>query len=942
MTDYKSTLNLPHTNFSMKGNLSEKEPTILKKWEKNNVYNTIRKNKKNKKKFFLHDGPPYANGNIHIGHAANKILKDIIIKSKNMSGFDAPYTPSWDCHGLPIEHKIEKMNQKDEINNITTNTFRNQCRKYADTQVNHQKKEFTRLGVLGDWNNAYLTMNFKNEAHIMNTFAKMIKLGYIYRDFKPVNWCISCCSALAEAEVEYDLKSSISTFVKFKTTNNKIIKKIFNVTNLNNYITPYIVIWTTTPWSLPANRAIALNPNLCYQLIQTPEQTLILAKELVQTTMQKCKIKRWNVLGTTSGKLLENTQFIHPFLNIKIPIILSQHATLELGTGAVHIASEFGNDDYEVSKKYKINVTQTIDGNGNFIADVHPKLNGINIFKSIKIIIELLKNNNALLKYENFTHTYPHCWRHKTPIISRATQQWFIDMNHNNLKKSCIKQIQKVKWLPNWGKEKMINLISHRPDWCISRQRTWGVPIPIFFHKETGKLHPKLFSIIDHVINSVKEKGIQAWFDLDQDTLLGNESNQYVKVTDILDIWFESGSIMLSDVYKKDITHHDHISDLYIEGSDQHRGWFMSSLIISTAINATPPYRTVITHGFIVDREGKKMSKSIGNTIHPDDIIKKLGADILRLWIASTNYFKEIIISDNILKQTSDIYRKIRNTTRFLIANLYDFNYEQDMISSKNMIMLDRWIIGKTFEVQNKIIHSYNSYDFHDVIKHITCFCSIEMSSFYLDIIKDRQYLTKPNSVARRSGQSAMHLILNSLVRWIAPILSFTADEIWDHLPGKKSKSIFTEEWFDQLFYLNDSYIMNNQYWNELLIIKNEINKALDHARKNKILGNSLESSITLYVDNSLKEKLKLLKNELKFLFLTSQVKIKNYSFAPNHSIKSALIKHFKIHVSKINGRKCTRCWHIITNIEDINENLKICKRCILNISGSGETRKFL
>ncbi|XBC38313.1 MAG: isoleucine--tRNA ligase [Buchnera aphidicola (Floraphis meitanensis)] len=938
MTDYKSTLNLPNTNFSMKGNLSKKEPEILKKWIKNNIYEIIRTTKKSNKKFFLHDGPPYANGNIHIGHAVNKILKDIIIKSKNMSGFDAPYTPCWDCHGLPIEHKIEKINKKSKKNK-TLQSFQKQCREFANNQVNKQKNEFIRLGILGDWNNAYLTMNFKNEANIMTTLTKMIKLGYVYKDFKPINWCISCCSALAEAEIEYHLKSSISTFVTFKSSNKKIIKKIFNITNLNDDVN--LLIWTTTPWSLPASKAITLNPNLYYQLIQTKNQVFILAKELVQKTMRKFKIQKWNILNTILGKLLEHTQFTHPFLNIDIPVILSEHVTLDLGTGAVHTAPEFGNDDYNVSKKYGINATKTIDRNGNYITGIHSKLNGINILKSTKIIIELLKKNNSLIKTETINHSYPHCWRHKTPIISRATQQWFINMNHKNLRKNCIEQIQRVKWMPKWGKEKMIDMISNRPDWCISRQRTWGVPIPIFFHKNTGKLHPKLFSIINNIIKDVKKNGVQAWFDIDKKLLLGNESNEYTKVTDILDIWFESGSIMLSNIYNKKFNHND-ISDIYIEGSDQHRGWFMSSLIISTAINSTSPYHGVITHGFTVDKNGKKMSKSIGNAIHPNDIIKKFGADILRLWVASTDYCKEITISENILKQTSDIYRKIRNTARFLLANLYDFNPKNEIVSSKNMIILDQWAVGKALETQNKIINSYNNYNFHDVMKHIMYFCSIEMSSFYLDIIKDRQYLIKPNHISRKSCQSAIYLILNALIKWITPILSFTADELWNYIPGKKNEFVFTEEWFNQLFYLNDDNIMNNQYWNELLIIRNEVNKILDDIRKNQKLGNSLESSITLYVNNNIRKKLELLQDELKFLFLTSEIQIKNYSSAPNYAIKSKSIKYLKIYVTKINGEKCMRCWHIIPNIKNIDTKLKLCKRCISNITGQGEIRKFL
>ncbi|XBC40879.1 MAG: isoleucine--tRNA ligase [Buchnera aphidicola (Nurudea yanoniella)] len=936
MTNYKSTLNLPHTNFSMKGNLSKKEIEILKKWKENNIYEIIRKTKQKKEKFFLHDGPPYANGNIHIGHAVNKILKDIIIKSKNMSGYNAPYTPSWDCHGLPIEHKIETINSKSK-NKRNFSSFRNQCREYANQQVKNQKQEFIRLGILGDWEHAYLTMNFKNEARILKVFSKMIKLGYVYRDFKPVNWCTDCKSALAEAEVEYYPKSSVSAYIKFQALNDDIIKKIFKVSNLNYKI--YIIIWTTTLWSLPANKAIALNPNFNYQLIETQKQILILSEKLTKKNLKKFGIKNWTILSTISGKLLENTKFLHPFLNINVPIVLSKHVTLDLGTGAVHIAPEFGMDDYKISKKYKISITKTIDGNGNYISEIHPKLNGINLVNSSKIIKKLL--DKYLIKTEILTHNYPHCWRHRTPIIFRATQQWFIAMDHKNLRNNCIEQIKKVQWIPSWSKDNMINMISNRPDWCISRQRSWGVPITIFFHEKTGKLHPKLLFIIKSVIKDVKKNGIQSWFDINSKNLLGKESKDYIKTEDILDIWFESGSIMISDIYDEKI-HNKNISDIYIEGSDQHRGWFMSSLIISTAINSISPYRTVITHGFAVDEKGKKMSKSIGNTIHPNYVIKKYGADILRLWVASTDYSKDLSISDIILKQISDTYRKIRNTARFLLSNLYDFCPKTEIISSKNMLILDRWAINKTLETQKKIIKNYENYNFHDVVKNITYFCSIEMSSFYLDIIKDRQYLTNSKNIARKSCQTTMYLILHALVRWITPILSFTADELWDHLPGKKEDFVFTEEWFKKLFYLKKEEKMNNQFWNTLIAIKTEVNKILDNARKYKKIGNSLESLVILYIDEDIQNMLKLLKNELKFLFLVSKIQIKNYYSAPHYATKSKFVKHLKIYVEKINGIKCMRCWHIISKKEDIDNKLKICKRCVSNVKGPGENRRFL
>lgn len=607
MKNYKETLNLPYTDFPMRGHLLKKEPHILKIWNENDIYFLIKEKKSGNNKFFLQDGPPYANGHIHIGHAVNKILKDIIIKSKTLSGFDVYYTPSWDCHGLPIEHKIEK-NINNQNNIITKKEFRIKCRNYAQMQVNNQKSEFVRLGIFGDWKNSYLTMNFKNEANIIRSLMKMIKKGYIYKDFKPVHWCTSCRSALAEAEVEYYEKMSISVLVKLQLTQKSTISflsLILNNTIPVNIQKIYLTIWTTTPWTLPASQAITLHPDFEYQIVQIENYCLIISKTLVRKTMKKIGITTWKILKTISGTKFLTLKVYHPFLNITIPIILATHVTQELGTGAVHTAPEFGQDDYLACKKNNIHPTKTINGRGYFLQNIHPELNGINIFKSTSIIIKLLKENNTLLHNEKFVHSYPHCWRHKTPVISRATQQWFINIDHNDLRNRCIKYIQKVHWIPNWSKNRMIDMITCRPDWCISRQRTWGVPIPIFVHKKTGKLHPDTFIISEKILKKIEKYGIQAWFDIKIDSILGNESGQYNKIEDIIDVWFESGSMQLSNIYKEE-KQHNNISDLYIEGLDQHRGWFMSSLIISSAINYQAPYKTVITHSFVVDENKKK------------------------------------------------------------------------------------------------------------------------------------------------------------------------------------------------------------------------------------------------------------------------------------------------------------------------------------------------
>ncbi|HXK00313.1 MAG TPA: isoleucine--tRNA ligase, partial [Buchnera sp. (in: enterobacteria)] len=834
MNNYKFTLNLPITPFSMKGNLSKKEPSTIKKWKNDNLYQLIRITKKGKKKFFLHDGPPYANGNIHLGHAVNKILKDIIIKSKNMSGFDAPYTPAWDCHGLPIEHKVEKIIGKPG-EKVSYKEFRLYCRKYAEKQVKKQKKDFIRLGILGNWENSYLTMDFKNEANVIRSFSKIIKNGYIYKDFRPVHWCLNCSSSLAEAEVEYFNKKSDSIIFMLQTINVNLIKEIFN---LNTTLKKYnILLWTTTPWSLPACRAITLHPDFDYQLIETKDNTIIIAKNLVKKTMQKIGILKWKIIGTVIGKKLEYLEFSHPFLNFNVPIILAQHVTEDIGTGAVHTAPDYGQDDYNVSKKYRIQLTNIIDSKGYFKKNIHPELNNLNIFQSNNTIIQILHKKKILLYKSNILHSYPHCWRHKTPIISKATPQWFFKIDHINLRKKSIKEIQNVTWVPNWGKTRMESMIANRPDWCISRQRTWGIPITLFIHKKTGDLHPNTIFLIEKIAKKIELEGIQIWWDLKlTDLIETNNADQYKKILDVLDVWFESGSIQISKIYTDDKIINNQ-ANLYLEGSDQYRGWFMSSLILSMAISEKSPYHEIVTHGFTVDDNKRKMSKSIGNTISPISIVETLGADILRLWVASTDYSKDMFISREILQQSSDYYRKIRNTARFLLANLNKFNPKKDFINFENMIHLDQWAVSKTLETQKNIIYLYNNYKFHELIKTLIHFCSIEMSSFYLDIIKDRLYTTKYKSHSRKSGQTAIYLILQAFIRWIAPILSFTADEIWQYLPGKHNKYVFTEEWFSNLFDLDDNQLFNHQYWNELIMIKNEVNHVLEQARLNKKIG---------------------------------------------------------------------------------------------------------
>ncbi|CAL1329245.1 isoleucine--tRNA ligase [Candidatus Providencia siddallii] len=936
MSDYKDTLNLPKTNFEMRANLVKHEPEILEYWYKNKLYQKIRESKLGKKMFILHDGPPYANGNIHIGHSVNKILKDIIIKSKGLNGYDSPYIPGWDCHGLPIEHKIEQYLKKNK-KHISDTEFRIKCREYAQFQIEKQKKDFIRLGVLGDWNKPYYTMNFKVEADTIRVLGKIIKNNNLVKKFKPVYWCTECKSSLAEAEVEYHKNISPAIYVRFEALNSDEICKKFGFI-CNKSIS--IIIWTTTPWTLPANRAISINPKAQYSLIDVDNELIILASDLVIDLMKTIGKKNWTIHGICNGNELELFYFKHPFMNFNVPIILSNHVVLNVGTGAVHTAPDHGQEDYIVASKYKLKLANLIDSNGCFLFNIHPLLNGIFIFKSNDIIIKIL-NEKQCLFYKNYiTHKVPFCWRHKTLVIFRATKQWFICMNKNNLRKQLLNEINYVKWIPSTGFLQIKSMLENRPDWCISRQRIWGTPITLFVHKKTGKLHPRTLELIEDIANKVENNGIQAWWDLNIKDILGNEANSYEKIQDTLDVWFDSGSTYFTVIDNR-LEYHGNSVDLYLEGLDQHRGWFMSSLILSVITKKKHPYNQVLTHGFVVDGQNRKMSKSIGNTISPKDIINKFGADILRLWVACSNYNNDIAISDEILKGVIDSYRHIRNTARFLLANLNDFNPEINIVKPKNMISIDYWAVGQAFKTQKKIIKSYNKYDFFSVIKHITHFCSIKMSSFYLDIIKDRKYTTKSNSLNCYSCQSALFHIIESLVRWISPILSFTSDEIWKKLPGKRSKFVFTEEWYDGLFCLNNSIEMNDNFWKKILIIKTEVNKILEQARRNKYIKSSLETSLILYADNDIFKKLNMLRDELHFVFMTSQIKILNINESPNDAKNSGL-NGLKIICNKAEGKKCNRCWHYTKDISINLQQKDICNRCISNIFGDGEVRKFV
>ncbi|MDK1704762.1 isoleucine--tRNA ligase [Serratia rubidaea] len=937
MSDYKNTLNLPETGFPMRGDLAKREPGMLQRWYEQDLYGIIRAAKKGKKTFILHDGPPYANGNIHIGHSVNKILKDIIIKSKGMAGYDSPYVPGWDCHGLPIELKVEQLYGKPG-EKLSAAEFRQKCREYAKEQVEGQKKDFIRLGVLGDWDRPYLTMDFKTEANIIRALGKIIDNGHLLKGAKPVHWCTDCGSSLAEAEVEYYDKTSPSIDVTFHASDAAAVAAKFGVSNFSGAIS--LVIWTTTPWTLPANRAISLNPEFTYQLVQVDGQSLILAEDLVTSVMKRAGITDWTVLGSCKGADLELLRFQHPFMGFDVPAIMGDHVTLDAGTGAVHTAGGHGPDDFVISQKYGLEIANPVGPNGCYLTGTHPQLDGKFVFKANDLIVEMLREQGALLHVEKLQHSYPCCWRHKTPIIFRATPQWFISMDQKGLRQQSLQEIKGVKWIPDWGQARIETMVANRPDWCISRQRTWGVPMALFVHKESEQLHPRSVELMEEVAKRVEQDGIQAWWDLNPADILGADADNYMKVPDTLDVWFDSGSTHASVVDVRP-EFQGQGADMYLEGSDQHRGWFMSSLMISTAMKGKAPYKEVLTHGFTVDGQGRKMSKSIGNTVSPQDVMNKLGGDILRLWVASTDYTGEIAVSDEILKRAADSYRRIRNTARFLLANLSGFDPSTDCLDPEDMVVLDRWAVGRAMAAQKDIEHAYANYDFHEVVQRLMQFCSVEMGSFYLDIIKDRQYTAKSDSNARRSCQTALFHIAEALVRWMAPIMSFTADEIWGFLPGERAQFVFTEEWYDGLFRLAEGESMNDEFWAELLKVRGEVNKVLEQARADKRLGGSLEASVTLYADDALAAHLNNLQDELRFVLLTSGARVAPLADAPADAQQSEQLKGLKIAFESAEGEKCPRCWHYTTDIGKVAEHADLCGRCVSNVAGDGEKRKF-
>ncbi|EWH09003.1 isoleucyl-tRNA ligase [Catenovulum agarivorans DS-2] len=940
MSDYKSTLNLPETGFPMRGDLAKREPGMLKAWQQKGLYQAIRKARQGCEQFVLHDGPPYANGNIHLGHAVNKVLKDIIIKSKTLSGFDAPYVPGWDCHGLPIELQVEKKVGKPG-RKVTAAEFREKCRAYAAKQVDGQKEDFIRLGVLGEWDKPYLTMDFEFEANIIRSLGKIVENGHLEKGFKPVHWCTDCGSALAEAEVEYKDKESPAIDVRFKLIDEAIADKFDHPEGHSGQGDISVVIWTTTPWTLPANRAVAVHPELDYTLVQVegdqPER-LIVASDLVKSAMDRFGFEKYHALGYCKGAALELAQAQHPFYDFTVPIILGEHVTTESGTGCVHTAPGHGQDDFVVGAKYNLEVANPVGANGVYLPGT-PLFEGQHVSKANTPIVDLLRENGALVHHHNYPHSYPHCWRHKTPIIFRATPQWFISMDKAGLREKSLAEIKQTKWIPAWGEGRISNMVEGRPDWCISRQRTWGVPIALFVHSETGELHPDSPALIEQVAQQVEEKGIQAWFDIEPTDLLSAEDAKvYVKVPDTLDVWFDSGVTHACVLDARD-TYTKKQADLYLEGSDQHRGWFMSSLMTGIALKGAAPYQQVLTHGFTVDKDGRKMSKSIGNTVSPQEIIKKFGADILRLWIASANYTADITVSDEIFKRSADAYRRIRNTARFLLSNLNGFDPTKDMVELDEMVELDRWAVAKAYEVQQDITQAYDEYQILQVVQKLMHFCSIDMGSFYLDVIKDRQYTAKADGHARRSCQTALYLIAEAMTRWMAPVLSFTAQEIWTALPGKRDEFIFTQTWYDKLAPLPESAKLSDADWQQVMAVKDEVNRLIEVARREEVIGASLQAEVSIFADESLYALLAKLEDELRFVLITSKADIQPLAQATDAA--DTEIAGLKITIEPSKGKKCDRCWHYRETVGQIAEHPTLCDRCVTNIDGAGESRQF-
>jgi isoleucyl-tRNA synthetase len=941
MADYKSTINLPETPFPMKADLARREPAMVAAWEERGIYGKQRQVARGRPRFVLHDGPPYANGAIHIGHAVNKILKDIIVKSRFLDGFDSPYIPGWDCHGLPIELQVEKKHGRPG-QKLDVAAFRAACRAFAQEQVNLQRADFKRLGVLGDWDHPYLTMAPRYEAQQLRAFGRIIENGHLYKGVKPVHWCLDCRSALAEAEVEYEEKTSPAIDVAFRVADPRDLERRMGLSAGRLGSAPAdLVIWTTTPWTLPANQAVALRDEFRYVLVEAEREgersRLVLAAELLDPCLKRFGMTRLSVLAEAAGRDLEGLILRHPFEDRQVPVILGEHVTLDAGTGAVHTAPGHGHEDFAVGQRYGLPVVNPVGNDGRFLPDT-ALVAGLRVEEANGVLLDALRERGRLVHHEPFAHSYPHCWRHKSPVIFRATPQWFISMDREGLRQHALRDIKKVQWTPDWGEQRITGMIENRPDWCISRQRTWGVPIPLFVHARTGELHPRTQQLIERVASRVERDGIEAWFSLDPAELLGPEAGEYEKVKDVMDVWADSGlSFECVGAERPEIAAP---VDLYLEGSDQHRGWFHSSLLMSEALYERAPYRGVLTHGFTVDEKGRKQSKSLGNVVAPQKVMSTLGADVLRLWVSATDYANEMSVSDEILKRMADSYRRMRNTVRYLLGNLHGFDPKRDAVAGADLLALDRWALARTAALQAEIVEAYRRYAFHLIYQKVHNFCSVDLGGFYLDVLKDRMYTTPTAGRARRSAQTVMHHIAECIVRWLAPILSFTAEEIWEFLPGERSESVFLETW-----HAVPEVSAADIEWPALLQLRGDVTRELEKLRDAGSIGAPLDAEVDVYCAPDEYARFNALGDELRFFFITSHARVHRTEGAPPSGATLATNigrSGVWIAAKPTSDPKCIRCWQRRPDVGSNPKHPEICGRCVTNVEGPGEDRRFV
>ena len=938
MTDYKQTINLPRTDFPMKADLAQREPAMVRAWEEHGTYARLRELARGRPRFVLHDGPPYANGAIHIGHAVNKILKDIVVKSHSLDGFDSPYIPGWDCHGLPIELQVEKKYGRPG-HKLDAQAFRAACRAYAEEQIELQRRDFKRLGVLGDWDHPYRTMAPRYEAQQLRAFGRIIENGHLYKGVKPVHWCVDCRSALAEAEVEYEEKTSPAIDVAFRVVDNNDLTSRLGLDRALLGSRPVeVVIWTTTPWTLPANQAVALHPEFRYALLEAQfggeRRLLILAVDLVDACLTRYGATLAGRLADFEGRVLEGLQLEHPLQARQVPVVLGEHVTLDAGTGAVHTAPGHGQEDFVVGQRYGLPVTNPVGNDGRFFEDT-PLVGGLKVDDANPVISKALAERGRLLHEEKVLHSYPHCWRHKTPVIFRATPQWFISMEQAKLREHTLRDIPGVEWTPAWGEPRITGMIESRPDWCISRQRTWGVPIPLFVHRRTGALHPRTQELIQAAAARVEQGGIDVWFALEPSELLGADAEHYDKVTDVMDVWADSGlSFECVGTERPEVAAP---VDLYLEGSDQHRGWFHSSLLMSEALYGRPPYRGVLTHGFTVDEQGRKQSKSLGNVIAPQKVMNSLGADVLRLWVSATDYANEMSVSDEILKRMADSYRRMRNTLRFLLGNLHGFDPRRDALPVAELVALDAWALSRTRALQAEVLEAYRRYTFHLIYQKVHNFCSVDLGGIYLDVLKDRLYTTPAASRARRSAQTAMYHIAESMVRWLAPILSFTAEEVWRHLPGERAESVFHATWHEL-----PEASAGAVDWDALMELRTDVTRELERLRAAGTIGAPLDAQVEVYCTAAQYPRFAALGPELRFLLITSEARVHEVAAAPAGAAPAANLEGVWLSVGADSDPKCVRCWHHRPDVGSHAAHPQLCGRCIGNLELPGEERRFV